>query len=446
MFINKSAQEFERSLLARMIARSGLTDVTEGSILRGIVGAVSQELAGVELRLAQIRDAFFLEGATGSDLDERVSELPLFEGGRRSSSAASGSVLTLTRASTATLYTLPAGAVFGRVDSSTRYQTTGAATFPIGVGSVSSVPCVALETGSDTNCGAGKITRIVSAPSEILSVINSAPLTSGTDQETDQALRERAYQHLASLAQCQPAALEAFALSFRGTNQERVTFARIFEDPETPGISDLIVDDGTGLEGLSRPGLVVSGVAGAGQTQIWFESPAVSLPTVKINGSPLASSAFFGAPEKGIIHLRSPLLAADTWEVSGYQVRTGILRDLQAQIETRRAAGTRVVVTPPEAQTVFLKIGLVPATGFDPNQVLTDVRDTALSYLAGLGPGEPLLMARLIGALVENAQVLNVYLREPGTDNPAQDVYPGSARRVLRGTSSTITVTLEVAP
>jgi hypothetical protein len=283
----------------------------------------------------------------------------------------------------------------------------------------------------------------VSAPSGIIGVSNESPLISGTDQETDQALRERAYQHLASLARCQPSALEAIALAFRGTNNERVTFARIFEDLEQPGFSELIVDDGTGLGGLTRAGSVVSGVAGDNQTQLWFESPAVALPIVTINGAALDPARYFGAPEKGIIHLRDPLVAGDTWSVNTYQVRTGILRELQAQTETARAAGTRVVVVPPETQTVYLKVGLVPVTGSDPNQVISDVRDGVLSFIAGLGPGAPLLMARLTAALIENPNVLNIYLREPSTNNPALDVYPGSARRVLRGSSSTITVTLE---
>ena len=61
--------------MARMVARTTLTDVAEGSVLLALLQTVAEQIAEADIRLAGIRDQFTLEGASGVDLDERAEEI-----------------------------------------------------------------------------------------------------------------------------------------------------------------------------------------------------------------------------------------------------------------------------------------------------------------------------------------------------------------------------------
>ncbi len=164
-----------------------MNDVSEGSVLLHVLASVAEELNIVELRLKTIRDSYSFTKSTGTDLDERVAELPPNGLKRRGSVNASGSVLAVTREddNLADEITLFAGASFLRSDDPLQLYTTDEnVIFPANVKTVSGISISAVSAGSVGNCPAGSI-AIIEADAAFISVNQTSPLTNGAEEETD---------------------------------------------------------------------------------------------------------------------------------------------------------------------------------------------------------------------------------------------------------------------
>ncbi len=450
-----TAQEHLRQMAARLVARTGdLSDVSEGSVIAHVLAAVAFELGSIEIRLRRLREAFFLTGAQGRLLDERAREFP--HGGleRLPPSVAVGAV-TLERADTSGAQSAPAGVLLARADRPEQtYRTTVAAAFAIGVSSVT-VLAAAIAPGPGGNCRSNLIRKILDGPSWLTGASNPSPFDGGTAGESDEALRTRLLMHLSSLARCQPVALELAALSHRGSDGRRATWASIFEDPIHPGYSELVIDDGTDLSGLVRAGTPTSGTAPAsGALILWHESPATR-PIDRIEIQRGASTffitpedGFVSAPERGMVYLRPGLLlSGDTWTISRhadespYQVFTGLVADLQRLVDGDpsdpntpglRAAGTRVVVRGARPQMLAFDAHIVPIPGVSLTQLAGDLKDAAVLFCRRLRPGQTLYVAQLMRALTNDARVQGVRLFAPGTTQCLDDQPPLGFDRAIR--------------
>lgn len=459
-FQNRTSGEILRELSARVVARSTLTDVQEGSVIETILASVAEEVANEEQRLKQIRDSFSFLRVSGADLDDRVADLPVAGLARLGATAASGGALTLTRDSTTGALTIPAGSLYGRSDDpSLVYRQIADQTFGVGVATITGVAVQCAAPGLLGNCAAALITRVVSAPSDLGAVVNTIPLVNGQDAESDAQLKARALNYLAALTKTTPRALEFEALSFVASDGTRARFARIFEDPSTPGLAQLLLDDGGGLVGYTRAGLSVSGVVPSGGPPIlWHEAPAVDTPTrifYSRSGidTMLNSSQYTSIPERGLVYVNAGILqAGDTWTVEKYDVFEGLPGELQTLIEGSpsdplnlpglRAAGVRVRVTRPSVYYVEMKINVVPVSGADFADVSEQTKNAALEYLATLGPGETLYSARLIDRIMDNPDVLTVRLYVGGVAGlePLPDYAPPSPRYVIRSSDDRISI------
>ena len=71
MYTPRPASEILRDLAARMVARSSLTDIAEGSVLYDLLSTFAEQVAEADVRLSQIRAQYTLEGASGQDPDDR---------------------------------------------------------------------------------------------------------------------------------------------------------------------------------------------------------------------------------------------------------------------------------------------------------------------------------------------------------------------------------------
>lgn len=448
-----------RELAARMVARSDISDISEGSVLAHLLYGVAEEVSGQERRLARIRDAFFLDGAGGTDLDDRVADLPPSGLTRMGASNASGGSLALLRTDTTEALIIPAGSTYGRTDDpSLVYRQIADATFLAGQDTVLDVAVVCLSTGRIGNAPAAAINRVVSAPG-LTGVLSRMAITNGQDEETDERLRARARAYLSSLTGSTPAALEYLGLAFTSTNGARAAFARIFEDPATPGLCELLLDDGSGLAGYQRRGGAITGtVPVGGPPVLWHETPAVEpIGIISVTDSgggvrELAPGEFTSIPERGLVYVNDGVLAAgDTWAISKYDVWTGLPAELQKLIEGDtsdplnlpgyRAAGVRVRVVAPSVFPVSLAVNVVPKAGRDFDQVTQAVKAAIIEYVAMLGPGEALFIARLIDRVMDNTDVLTVrFYTGVDTLACALDMIPPSARHVLRTETGLITV------
>jgi len=483
----RASFEILRDLVAGVVARSELTDITTGSVLSQILTTVAAEISNVEFRLAKIRDSFFFETLTGQDLDDRVAELPPQGISRLPATNATGGGLTLHRAQVLNAqgvgtgvsvdpnaFTVPQGAVFGRIDSDTLYRTIEDVTFAVGLPSAFSATVVCFEAGIVGNCPAGTLTKMISVPREIVSFEQTVGIVGGQSFEPDNQLRSRAKQYLASLARCQPTAIEYAVKSFISSDGIRVQYASLFEDPHRRGYSEVIVDDGSAFADITRAGVRADGVVPRGGiTILSHERPAthpiMSIKRFDVNNAPLddlSPDQYISIPERGIVYVVGESFdVGDRWVIEDYEVFGGsLIPELQAMIEGDldspvenpglRAAGTRIRVVPPQVQEIGLDVHVVPLPGLPFVDVANAVEDIIVEYVATLSPGEPLFAARIYDRIMDLDDVLNSHLYESATVEAFQDKYPGggaldpdnpgtAARTVIRTNKRRITIVPE---
>lgn len=464
--IPRVKDEILRDLGARLVAQSVLSDTTPSSSAYHDLGTVAEEIEFVEHRMWSVRRAFSFEGGSGNDLDERVSDLPPPSLRRKDGSAAAGNAIRVQRSgSTGDLLIQPGTLTLAREDDPDVVYINGELITiadgeeyypPIGSSEVPGY-VIALGLGERTNAPQGVLTIILSGPDELISVTNTEPITGGTGRETDDELKGRAILYLSSLAKCQPGALEYLGKTLSTENGQRVRHALLYEDPDRPGYSELIVDDGSGLSGLTQPGQVTSGVIPEnGSAALYFQSPAVNgaAMTVKKNGTPIVTPGegvelpYTPIEERGILYLPPGLFdPGDTWEISDYEVYTGLIRDIQTVVEGSisdplerpgwRASGTRVRVLPPNIEWVVFDFILRIAAG---TTNITELRDLAIdetiAFMQGLAPGEILFLDALTCALRKLPGILAVSYSSPLTE----ELHPATPRTVLRTRSDLITV------
>jgi len=442
MYTPRSSNEITRDLIARIVARTTLTDVSEGSVMLALARTFAEQIAESEIRLAQIRDQFSLEGASGADLDERAEELRMT---RLPATRATG-VVTVARTTSASSLVIPAGSVFGRTDSEITYISTSAVTLGVGV-EQADVTIQASVVGSAGNTSSRLINVLSDVPDEITSVTQGIALTNGVDEESDTNLRARATRHLNSLARCQPLALEALALRFSASDNTRATTATLYELPTTRGECELLIDDGSGLGDTvtTRAGALVSVTLNATLGQvIGIEAPVATPPVVLVNGAPLIRGTDYVLQwERGLIHLLEGANVAegDTLTVGAYQVYQGLVAELQNEIEGdanditsgHRPAGVSVRVLPAPVQRVDLDLLVVVATNANITTATTTVESVVASYLSALGAGAPAIRASITREVMGVANILNVSILSAGTANESPDIYPATPRTVLRG-------------
>lgn len=461
MYVPRTVAEVESDLRALVAARTPITDFTEGGIAAALIRAISFQVAATERSIYRVREGFFLGLATGDDLDERVAELPPVGITRIIQSPASGAVLRLTRANTVGTLEVPAGSIFA-TQAGTQYRTLYASQFSNGAATLSDVYIVATTPGSATNCAADSITQIVSAPADVLEVTNTAPLTNGADLETDAELQARALAYLQSLSRSQPAALDFLARSFVASSGERMRFVNVFEDVEHPGYTEVIVDDGTGMEeaSVSVVGPTIQGIISTGGYNLLYHAAPATAPISPQNIAikrgfqtiVLSANDIVSIPERGILYLKesAPVQAGDTWEISGYRVYTGYIAELQSEIEGDtsnaavlsgfRAAGTRVVVCAPTRQIVRFDIALQVAVGQNYNDVERTLRIALAGYISSIPPGSPLYVSTLYAVARGVFGVQDISFFRRGTSEPLTNAYPDSPRSALRTDSSSIVV------
>lgn len=438
-----------------LVALSELTDVTEGGVAHTILGVVATELAQAEQRMFAVYKAFGF-GGSGTDLDDRCGELPGFQG-RLGPSSASGTVMSFTRLSgTGALFT-PAGLrIASDVDPNIEYITTqdfifedGQTQYPdLGIPGQGYVRVACLTIGSTGNAPVNTIRVIVSTPNEdIVSCTNAVALTNGLDRESDESLRKRAFDYFASLCQVTKDALEYLAKSFQSSDGTRALHAFCVRDPNYPGMASLVVDDGEGFQGSTRPATPTTGTVPAnGQRLFYFESP-VSIdrePTVTIRdeGGDVVGTYPPLLPEWVLIHeageaylepdsqLMSSDMAGYTWTVDGYNVYTGFISELQRIIEGWetltgrtpgwRGSGCRVRVQAPTPQAVDFEGVIVVSAGYDFNEVRERTVQAIIAFLRTIPPGQPLIMFRLYQALRTVDGLENARFSKPVYDQYAQ--------------------------
>ena len=460
-FIQRTTKEIHRSLLARMVARSELTDVSEGSVLFDLFATFAEQIADSEYRIAQVRQQFTLNNATGIDLDERASELGV---NRLQATFATGQVVfTRSSANTSEALVIPAGSVIQALTTQApRFYTTQEYIIPIGQVSVSaSVQCAI--AGSAGNIPSNTLTILISVPQAIISVTNSNAISNGQNLESDSALKTRCALYLKSLARCQAPSIEFFAKTFVGSDGSRCKNAHLYEDLLNPGYCELLIDDGSGLFNTVITSSTSSSFVVTG-TQNPLIMPIARPVTLDSNIVLTRTRSSFVIPaskykvihERGIILFldRTDLEDGDIITTNTYSVYQGLIPELQDQIEGDvknatnfpgyRAIGVRVRVLPAPITNVSLDIQVTSYSGTDLLLLQLNTIDQATEFINSLDAGQPLFMAQLIDILMNDTRIQNIKIYNQNTLILSSDVYPSTDKHILKAQTINVFVSTQI--
>lgn len=464
IFVPRNPQQVLREMLAKVVNRTELSDVQVGSTLFTILNSMAHEVANTEARMFNLRASYALKNATGQDLDERVSELPPVGISRKRATNASGSVLKITRTQASAdsgALIIPVGSTVSQSSNGATYRIASEAVIPFGDLFIENVYVVAVAPGSQGNAATGDIDTINTMPDEVVSVENTAPINNGLEKETDGSLRNRAYRYINSLGRVGVKSLEYLGTSFISSDNTSFTFANVYEDPTKPGYSELVVDDGTGLQDpgtrLTSPRVITVPLGGA--RFITHERPLVRplnsnlFDIVDADGNRVnvQDDDFISIPERGLLYFREGLLSGgETISLRSVRAYSGIIAELQEEIEGNvndpnvltgfRAAGCRVRVVPPIKTDFEAKLNIICSPEYDRNQVIEACRLAVIDFVNNLNIGAEMIPSQLTTHLMTTQNILSAALFVRNTETPMDKVFPASAKHVLRTNASLIDV------
>jgi hypothetical protein len=447
-YTQRTKDEILTSLLARMVARSPVTDIVEGSVIYTLLSSVAEQIADSEYKLAKLRQQFTLTNTSGTDLDDRALEIGI---SRLQPTNATGEI-TLTRASTGSTLTLDTGLkVSNPSNQALVYYTREAAVFGTN-DQTTTVSIIAGVAGSVGNALNNAITRLENFPSSIISCTNINALTNGLDEETDDQLRNRCKQFIQSLAKSQPQAIQTLAKSYIATDGTRAFNAAIYESDTLPAYCELLIDDGSALYN----NVVTQTIASTSFAVYGDQSPLVmpvsspitdssNLVLTRTRGSLVINpNKYRIIHERGLIIFldRSDLVDGDFITTSSYSIYTGLISELQNLIEGSsadpinnpgyRAAGVRVRVLPAPITLVSFDLQITAYNGVDLVALQARLQGIANGFVNTLEAGQPLLIAQLIDALMNDTDLQNVKVYSSATLNLSPDIYPTTQRHILK--------------
>ena len=301
-------------------------------------------------------------------------------------------------------------------------------------------------------------------PDTVIEVTNTSQINNGLDREDDASLRNRAMRYINSIGRVSKSALEFLGTSFRSTDNVSFKFAKVFEDPEHPGLAELVVDDGTGLR--QPPSEVVADVSytisGNGSRFITHQRPAIAPlreSQIRITRNnveeAVVPSDYVSIPERGIVFFKEGVLQdGDRVTIRNIRVYRGLMAELQNEIEGNvnngailtgfRAAGCRVRVVPPLITEFGVDVRIIIRPDQNSEPMKQQIKEAIVDYINRLDIGEECRPSALTTHLMTTQPVLSVSLFKPNTDNALETHYPQSAKHVLRANEGDINVSLQV--
>lgn len=250
-FVQKNFIQILQDEIDHMAATSTISDFNTGSVVRTFFEGVALVVDEAYFQLVNILNGFYINTATGTDLDRRASDY-----GLQRKLATQANVLVTFSGSGSPV--IPAGTIVavpaGGGNPQINFLTTSAGT----VGSP--IPATAQLTGTSGNVGNSTVTLIVTNPNPVLvtSVTNASASSGGQDQEADNTFRARLQLFLQSLSKGTVNSIISAAMNVTGVKVAEVlegyslnpTSGELFGGGATlvsqSGSIVVVIDDGTG--------------------------------------------------------------------------------------------------------------------------------------------------------------------------------------------------------
>lgn len=243
-------------MIARVVARAGLTDLNDSSVVKHILAAAAREIDDANFQLTRLQDTFSIDRAKGQDLVERAKEIQPGTLTQLQAQKAIGYVVFSRGTNTGATITIPAntavktsgGQQFRTTQQGIITNTSAEQISGHGVGRDSTpVAAVAVLPGADGNVAINTVTSFVSRPVGVDSVTNVTSFTQGRDIEEDDAFVARIKEFVAGLSKSTADALRSATRGVTDASTGRaVVFVHVYEDPVARGNVTLYIDDGAG--------------------------------------------------------------------------------------------------------------------------------------------------------------------------------------------------------
>lgn len=428
--------ELLRRFLSRLVGTSRLVDLAEGSEAGTYYGRVADELSSQQFKLKEFHESHFFDSA-GKLLEDRCSQLGPDFTPRRDLQRARGGGFAIIRNNVANGETFGPGAVVVTRDDtpSISYTNEFPLVFIIGQVSVVGASFICDTPGAIGNAPSGAASTLVTAPPSVESAYNTSHITGGRGRESDQELSLRAMLFVNSLTATTPTAIRALVRNYvDAVTGETPRTVIVWENPDTPGYSEVLIDDGQGYIGNIGNGATQTGTVAGINNYVarWvfsFESPAVTPPVLTLNGVPYPSPNpdFVVKEEQGVIIMRAQprtvvIGPGYDWATGGHKILLGAPARLQLFLNQKcRGSGVRVRVVLPDPVELQFTANVTVFAGSNLSLVFAQVRAGIQAYLVNLPPGSTLLMFRL------GANLINIPgVRDIRFDRPA--IYPPTPR------------------
>lgn len=432
-FTVKTYEDILDGQIAKVVARTDLTDINDGSSVKQVLAASSRADDEQYFQMQNLLDLFDLDKATDEDLDERAKEVQAAmeltgQVTRITSRRATGEVV-FSRTGTTGTVTIPIGTQV-KVPSTGAaadilFTTTEEGTILAGNTASANVDIRANVAGTASNAAVATITGFVTKPSGVDSVSNPSALTNGLDKESDDNFRRRIKLAIKGLARCQPDGLEAASVGVEdpGGSGKTVVFANVVEDIISRGEVTLYIDDGAGTiettAAVATDTLGLPGGAVGGEVDLYTaEKPIKPGTTFTLNydalggGSPVVlveDTDYTLDRSSGQIKLTQTsfpngLTATDEVDAD-YTHFTGLIQEIQKIIDGDpadrsnypgyRAAGVRVTVISPSVLQITVTVNVTVLAGFSQTEALAAVGAALSGYVNGLGISEDVIINEL---------------------------------------------------
>jgi len=254
-FTPRSEEQLKAQAIAKLVSRTGLSDVGDSSVMKHLIGAMCRQDAQQYYQMTLLLQLFSIDTATGNDLDERAKDIQPGTLTRLLASKATGTVVFSRKGITGSTI-IPVGTKVKTGDGKIFSTTTVGNITPTSVEQIAGhgtgrdsnlVSVVAEVPGSDGNVAAGTVVKFGSKPAGVDEVINLTAFANGRDKETDDAFRTRLKAYVGGLARCTVGAIKAFLIGQQDPETgASIVSVNIFEDPVDRGNITVYVDDGTG--------------------------------------------------------------------------------------------------------------------------------------------------------------------------------------------------------
>lgn len=453
-FQPKRYEQIVTQMVARTVARTKLSDVTDSSVTKHVLAAAARSDDEIYYQVTLLLQLFSIDTATGEDLDERAKDIQPAVIKRRQATKVTGTTV-FSRNGTTGVVAIPLGTkvktASGVVFSTTAPGTIGP-TNPEqipghGIGRDSGpVSVISVEPGSDGRVAANTIVKFETKPAGVDEVTNPSPFqTGGQDKESDDSFRSRIKAFIASLARCPVHAIEVGVAGAQDLETgATILFAKVIEDVVQRGNVTLYIDDGTGSAesidtvvgenvtiGLGGP---PPNSAVGGEANLYLDEKPIKdtdpfTLTSSVRGV-LARDTGGGGdytlnPANGQI-VFDPSLVTSEVITADYTFYTGLIALAQKIVDGDpndrenypgfRAAGVLVRAQTPQVLLQNIEGVITVAEGFDQGEAIANTREAIKGYVNNLPISGDLIRAELIKRIMSVQGVINVDLILPADD------------------------------